>query len=80
MTISFPKFEKFSSIFLLNIFSMLLACTSSSVPVIHRFGLLMVPVASVHTFLFFSLSLSEYSNSSILYLSPDILSTGETFN
>jgi hypothetical protein len=59
---------------------MLLACTSSSVPVIHRFGLLMVPVASVHTFLFFSLSLSEYSNSYILYLSPDILSTGETFN
>jgi hypothetical protein len=41
-TFSFSRFWKFSAFVLLNMFLMPLACTASFLPVIHRFGLLMV--------------------------------------
>jgi hypothetical protein len=56
----FLRFRKFSAIILLNMLSMFLVCTysSSSMPMIHRFDLLMVPQSSACCLYFFNFSLS----------------------
>jgi hypothetical protein len=73
----FLKIGKFYAITLLDIFPMPLTCTSSSMHIIHSFGLLMEPQSSCifccHLFILFSSS--NFSATSILSSSSDILSS-----
>jgi hypothetical protein len=61
MGISYSRFGKFSVNVLLNILQISFACTSSSMPIILRFGLLM---ESVSSYVFLSQVLSCLTNSS----------------
>jgi hypothetical protein len=77
MTISVSRFEAFSAIKVLDIFSMPLVCTSfpSSILIAYRFGFLMVSQRSCifHSY-FFSLSLYVH-----LYVLTHILCQALTF-
>jgi hypothetical protein len=75
--ISFSRFGKISSIILLTIFSILLACTSHSLFAMSKFNLLVLSKKSCmfcSYFLIFSLLFPECYNSPPLSPSPDILS------
>jgi hypothetical protein len=77
---SFLRFRKFSALILLNILYIPLASISfpSSMPMIHRFGLLMELLSSCIFLLQFLSLLSKssvFSLISILYLSSEILSS-----
>jgi hypothetical protein len=76
---SFTRFWEFYPIYLLDMFPMPLACiSSSSVTVIHRFGLLMESQSScmfcLYLFILFSISLSYFPIIVSLSSNPDILS------
>jgi hypothetical protein len=80
MDISFFKIGKFSSIILLKIFTGPLSWESSlsSIPIILRFGLLIVHLISwmfwVRSFLPFAFSLTVVSMFSMVSFAPEILS------
>jgi hypothetical protein len=77
MAMYMPRFGKFSPIILLNMLSVPLACTSSSMAMIHRLVFQCCPwglICSICIFYYFSLSLSECCISCTLSLCPDSLS------